>query len=196
MDSGENRLLSVYDIKGRGLCSFGTVKLYDDSHLTVNANIVYFRADSDDNIYVAYAHQNRIDKYSADGKLIFSADRPLPYEVKNVLKVEVFKSGDMEREFSWPSVSSVARGVGVDHKNRIWILTFLKQPNKFLTFDEGEKISDFYVFEVFDPDGILLFRVPFPDVLVDRFSIYDDRLYLVDSQHESCVYEYRIVEKN
>jgi len=28
------------------------------------------------------------------------------------------------------------------------------------------------------------------------FAIYDDRLYLIDSQHESCVYEYRIVEKD
>lgn len=30
----------------------------------------------------------------------------------------------------------------------------------------------------------------------DNFSIYGDRMYLVDSQTESCVYEYRIIERN
>lgn len=141
MDSGDHKLLSVYDKKGTIIHSFGAVRLYDDSHLTLNANIAYFAADNSDNIYVAYAHQNRIDKYSSDGNLIFSADRPLPYEVKNELKVEVFKSGAMEREFSWPSVSSVTKGICIDHENRIWALTFLKQPNRFLTFDEGENLT-------------------------------------------------------
>jgi hypothetical protein len=83
-----------------------------------------------------------------------------------------------------------------DPKNRIWVLTFLKQPNRFLTFDEAENWADCYEFEVFDPDGILLFKVPFPNVRFDNFSIYDDRVYLIDFQHESCVYEYKIVEEN
>ncbi len=196
MDSGEDKLLTIYDKEGAIIRSFGTVKPYENPELMLNANIVYLWADNTDNIYVAYGCQNKISKYSADGHLIFSADRPLPYEVKNVLKVEVFKSGDMEREFPWPSVSSVAKGICIDQKNRIWVLTYLKQPNRFLTFDEGENLTDCYVFEVFDPDGILLFKVPFPNIRVDNFSIYNDRLYLVDSQHESCVHEYRIREKN
>lgn len=151
---------------------------------------------ADDNIYIAYACQNRISKYSPDGRMAFSSDRPLPYEVKNVTKVEIFKSGDQEKEFTWPSVSSVTKGVYLDHKNRVWVLTFLKQPNRFLTFEDTENLTSCYVFEVFDSDGILLFRVPFPNVRFDNFSIYDDRVYLIDSQHESCVYEYKIVEGN
>jgi hypothetical protein len=196
MDSGEDKLLTIYDKTGTIICSFGAVKQYDNPELMLNANIVYFAVDGDDNIYLAYGYQNRINKYSADGHLLFSADRPLPYEVKNVVKVEVFKSGDMEREFPWPSVSSVAKGICIDHKSRIWVLTYLKQPNRFLTFDEGENLADCYVFEVIDSDGILLFKVPFPNVRVDNFSIYDDRLYLIDSQQESCVYEFRIIEGN
>lgn len=74
-------------------------------------------------------------------------------------------------------------------------MTFLKQPNKFLTFDDEENLADCYEFDVFDSDGILLFEVPFPNVRFDNFSIYDDRIYLIDSQNESCVYEYRIVER-
>lgn len=196
LKSGEDKLLSVYDRTGSIIRSFGAIEPHDNPELMVNANIVYFTADEDDHVYLAYGFQNRINKYSADGHLLFSADRPLPYEVKNVMKVEVFKSGNMEREFPWPSVSSVSRGVSIDQKGRIWVLTYLKQPNRFLTFDEGENLTDCYVFEVFDSDGILLYKVPFPDVRVDNFSLCDDRLYIIDSQSESCVYEFRIIEGN
>jgi hypothetical protein len=47
---------------------------------------------------------------------------------------------------------------------------------------------------VFDSDGILLFKAPFPDVRFNNISIYDDRMYLIDSRDESCVHEYRILE--
>jgi hypothetical protein len=196
LDSGEPKLLSIYDRTGSVIRTFGYVKRYDNPELTLNANVVFFAADKKDNVCIAYAHQNRISKYSSDGQWIFSADRSLPYEVKNEVKVEIFKSGDMEREFAWPSGSSVTKGISIDHKNRIWVLTFLRQPNRFLTFDEDANLTDCYEFDVFDTDGILLFKVPFPDVRFDHFSICDDRLYLIDSQSESCVYEYRIVEKN
>ncbi len=196
VDSGEHKLLSVYDKKGTIIRSFGAVILYDNPLLTLNANIVYFTKDNKDNIYIAYAHQNRISKYSPDGEMIFSSDRYLPYEVKNEVKVEIFKSGDMEKELYWPSVSSVAKGIHIDYKNRIWVLTFLKQPNKLLTFDDEKNLTDCYEFDVFDSDGILLVKAPFPNVMFDNFSIYDDRIYLIDSQNESCVYEYRIVERN
>ena len=93
-------------------------------------------------------------------------------------------------------MSSVSKGVGADHGDRIWVLTFLIQPNKFGDFENEENLSNCYKFDVFDSDGILLFKVPFPNVLFNNFSIYDDRIYLIDYQNESCVYEYRIVERN
>jgi hypothetical protein len=195
-DSGEHKLLSIYDKSGTVVRSFGAVKQFDNPQLMLNANIVCFTTDDKDNIYIAYAYQNRISKYSPDGRMIFSTDRPLSYEVKNEVKAVLFKSGSMEREFPWPSVSSVAKGIHLDHKNRLWVLTFLKQPNKFLTFDETEDLTECYEFDVFDSNGILLFEVPFPNVRFDNFSICDDRMYLIDSQTESCVYEYRIVEKD
>ena len=196
IDSGDHKLLSVYDREGVIIRSFGAVKLYETQELTLNANIAFFTKDSSENIYVSYAHQNRISKYSPNGKMIFSADRSLPYKIENVMKVELFKSGNMEREFSWPSVSSVSKGVGMDHSGRIWVLTFLKQPNKFGVFEDEGDLSNCYEFDVFDSNGILLFKVPFPNVLFDNFSIYENRIYLIDFQNESCVYEYRIVERN
>jgi len=194
IDSGEHNLLSVYDEKGKVVRSFGTFKQYESQDLTLNANIAYFVADSSDNLYMAYAHQNKIAKHSPGGAMIFSASRTLPYEIENVIKVEVFTSGNLKSEVPWPSVSSVSKGIGVDHKNRIWVLTFLKQPNRFMSFDDGVSLADCYEFDVFDSNGILLFEVPYPNVRFNNFSIYDDRLYLIDSSSESCVYEYRIVE--
>jgi len=194
VDSGDSKLLSMYGKKGTLIRSFGTPKKYENSLLMLNANIFYFDKDSTGHIYVAFRHQNRIDKYSTDGELIFSADRPLAYEVKNITKYELFKSGDKEIKIPWPSVSSVTKGIGIDNKNRVWVLTYLKQPNKLLTFDEGENLTECYEFNVFDSNGILLFNVSFPNVMFDKFSIYDDRVYLIDSQNESCVYEYKIVE--
>ena len=194
VDSGDSKLLSIYDKKGTLIRSFGRTIKYENLLLTLNANIVYFDTDSTGHIYVVFRHQNRIDKYSTDGELIFSADRPLAYEVKNTLKVETFKSGTVEREFKVPSITFVTKGIGIDHKNRVWVLTYLKQPNTYLTFDEGENLTECYEFNVFDSNGILLFNVSFPNVTADKFSIYGNRIYLIDSQNESCVYEYRIVE--
>lgn len=194
IDSGEDKLLSVYDKKGTIIRSFGAVQLYENPELTLNANIVYFAKDSNDNLYLTYACQNRICKYSPDGKMIFSADRTLPYEIRNEMKVEVMKSGNMEAEFPWPSVTSVTKGINVDHKNRIWVLTYIKKPNKLLSFDKDENLTECYEFDVFDSNGILLFKIPFPNVRFDNFSIYSNRIYLIDSTDESCVYEYRIVE--
>lgn len=192
--SGEHKLFSVYDETGTLLRSFGAVKKYENPELTLNANIAYFATDSKDNIFVAYAFQNKIDKYSQDGKMIFSADRFLPYKLKNEMKAVLFKSGNMEREFLWPSVTSVARGIYLDPKSRIWVLTFLKQPNKFGEFDDQENLTVCYEFDVFDSNGILLFKVPFPNVRFNNISIHDDRIYLIDSENESCVREFRIIE--
>jgi hypothetical protein len=128
--------------------------------------------------------------------MLFFADRPLPFEIKNEVKAVLFKSGNIEKEFPWPSVSSVAKGIFVDRKSRIWVLTFIKQPNKFGTFAEKENLTACYEFDVFDSSGILLFKVPFPNVRFDQFSIYDDRIYLIESKNEMCVYEYRIIERN
>ena len=194
INSGEPKLLSIYDKKGVIINSFGTWKLYDNPELTVKANIVSFTSDNHDNIYVAYNYQNRISKYSPDGKMIFSADRPLPFEVKNEMIPIEMTSGNIKKEFLWPSVTSVTKGIYIDYKNRIWVLTFLKEPNKFKTFDIKDNLTDCYEFDVFDSNGVLQFKVPFPNVMFDNFSIYDDRIYLIDYRNESCVYEYRIFE--
>ncbi|NTV79951.1 MAG: hypothetical protein HGA24_00805 [Candidatus Aminicenantes bacterium] len=195
-EAGAEALLTVYDGEGTAVRSFGAVTRFDDPLMTLNANIVYFVTDNADNCYVAFAHQNRLDKYSRDGELLFSADRRLPYEIRTEMKDEVFTSGPMQRVFSWPSVTSVAKGAAADGKGRIWVLTYLIQPNRFGGFDNQDDISLCYRFDVFDPQGILQFSVSPPNVRFSGFSITDDRLYLVDPGDESCVYEYRILYRD
>jgi hypothetical protein len=193
----ENKaLLTVYDERGWAIRSFGAATRFDDPRMTLDANIVYFATDGEDNCYVVYAHQNRIDKYSREGELILSADRRLPYEIKTEMKDEIFTSGPMKQVISWPSVTSVSRSMSVDGDNRIWVLTYLIQPNRFGDFDSGVEVSRCYRFDVFDPQGIHQFTVASPNVKFSGFSICDDRMYLIDSARESCVYEFRIVEEN
>ncbi len=193
---GEDALLTVYDGAGTAVRSFGAVTRFEDPLMTLNANIAYFQADKNDECYVAFAHQNRIDKYSRDGELLFSADRRLPFEIRNEMKGEVFTSGAMKQVFSWPSVTSVTKGVSVDGMGRLWVLTFLIQPNRLGGFDGQDGFSLCYRFDVFDPQGILQFTVVPPGVNFSGFSIYEDRMYLVDPGDESCVYEYRMIERD
>jgi len=195
-EAGAGALLTVYDGTGAAVRSFGAVTRFDDPRMTLNANIVYFGTDDNDNCYVAFAHQNRLDKYSRHGELLFSADRRLPYEIRNEMKEEVLTSGAMQRIFPLPSVTSVAKGISVDGKGRIWVLSFLIQPNRFGGFDNQDDVSLCYRFDVFDPQGILQFSVSPPNVSFSGFSITDDRLYLVDPGEESCVYEYRILDRD
>ena len=193
-EPGRAALLTVYNASGTAVRSFGGVTRFDDPLMTLNANIVYFATDDSDACYVAYAHQNRIDKYSRDGRLLYSSDRPLPYAIKNEMKDEVFTSGTVKHVFSWPSVTSVAKGVSVDGKGRIWVLTFMIQPNRFGGFDNQDDLSRCYRFDVFDSQGILQFSVAPPPVMFSGFSICDDRMYLFDPAKESCVHEFRIVD--
>jgi len=195
-EPGRAALLMVNDTAGTIVRYFGAVTRFDDPLMTLNANIVYFATDDGAACYVAYAHQNRIDEYSRGGELLFSTDRPLPYAIKNEMRDEVFTSGAMKNVFPWPFVTSVAKGVSVDRKGLIWVLTFLIQPNRFGGFDNQDDMSACYRFDVFDRQGVLQFTVAPPNVPFSSFSIYDDRMYLIDPAHESCVHEFRIVDKD
>jgi hypothetical protein len=195
-ERGQAALLTVYDAAGTALRHFAAVTRFDDPLMTLNANIIYFATDANDACFVVYAHQNRIEGYSRGGRLLFSSERPLPYAIKNEMRDEVFTSGAVKRVFAWPSVTSVAKGVSIDKKGLIWVLTFLAQPNRFGGFDAQDDLSRCYRFDVFDQQGVLQFTVAPPNVVFGGFTICDDRMYLIDSGHESCVHEYRIVDKN
>lgn len=183
----ETRLMSLFDEEGNFLKEFGKLKDYNNDRLTYYGNTFGMALDKNDTIYVAFYEQNRIEKYSSDGKLIFQADRPLNYEleIKDVTNLSEV-AGEITTS-TFPEFTGVSRAIGIDYKNRLWIKTYKKQK------EEDDKPIDYLEFEIFNSSVVLLGKVPVPQA--GSTKIIDDRVYFIDTLGEMVVYEYRIVEK-
>lgn len=166
-------LLSFYDNKGRFIRAFGRVDKYNYS--TFAANIVQFVNDSKDDIYAVFLYQNRIDKYSSDGELLFTMKRPIKFKIDyNKEKKPIMVSADID----------------IDTKGRIWVITYLKQPSE--RANAGYFVKNFE-FEIFNREGILLGKVPSPEHN-GVMRIINNLLYLIDMTEEMCIFEYKIVD--
>ncbi len=200
-DPDEICLMSVFShTDGSLIKKIGEPIRFENAHETREVNGVSFEIDKEDNIYAAFRVRNRLDKYDKTGNLIFTSDRPLNYEV---LEKAVWHdhTGKMSRR---PRFASVSNGVSIDHKGRVWVMTHSRQ----LTDDERRRIrssydragspseyrDDIYDLHIFDDDGVFLFEMPLPfNWLECKLRIYGDRLFLIERENESCVYEYRII---
>ena len=174
----DNRLIYLYGKEGNFIKEFGEIKDYHDNERTHTGNSIDLCLGIDDNIYVTFRYQNRIEKYSSEGDIIFRADRTLNYKVGFI----------EEKSKISPIFYDVSNYIGIDHQNRVWVQTYKKHP------EEGDEPADYLGFEIFNSDGILLGKLPIPQN-VRGMRIFQDRLYLLDTFEEMCVYEYKIVEK-
>ena len=172
------RVLSLYDLEGNLLTEFGKPKAFQDYKQMTMGNFTDVCIGPDNNIFVSFDTQNRIEKYSPSGELLIKSDRPLDYGL-GLIK---------GRSSVLPFFNKVTRNIAVDGKRRIWINTYTKQR------ETGEKPVDNMNFEIFDSNCVLLGKLPLPENFI-RMSIYNDRLYLIDASEEMCVYEYKIIEK-
>jgi len=180
-------LLALSNMKGEIIKKFGEILDLGDPIVNTTANIIYYDVDSKDNIYITFKNENRIEKYTSDGELILRADRPLNYKVENSWKMHKYEMGGRTVELPLQSLTDVALGLGIDHKDRIWINTYKKQRER------DDKFSDYLELEIFNNNGVLLGKVPLPrDGLI---KVIGDLLYILDNKTEMCVYEYKIVEK-
>jgi hypothetical protein len=175
-------------------------------------NRTSFAVDKEDNLYLAFATRNKIEKYTPDGILIMTVDRPLNYDISE--KIEKVKRQVGPREIELPRLNFVSKNLAIDKQNRIWVLSFDRQ----LTFDEQpvtihfadaegqleatdtlktseSSQTDAFVFHVFDKDGEFLGKIPI-DHFADRMKISGNRLYILEKDNEMCVYEYRIIEED
>jgi len=177
-------LISLYDADGNFIKAFGERKDYGDRLRTLFGNYYGLYVDKDDNIYAAFDDQNRIEKYSPGGNLIFRTDRPINIE----LGVDEEHSIIFEPGRGILSFYRLTAGIGIDHKNRIWVKTYKKLK------EEGDNPTDYFELEIFDNDGILLGNLPIPQNF-NYMRIFQDLVYLIDRDEEMCVYEYKIVEK-
>jgi sugar lactone lactonase YvrE len=187
---------------------------FDFEHPLVNqmGNQVTLAVDGNDYVYLAYLYQNRIDKYSPEGKLLWRADRKLDYSTdppKDKGKREARGGGVT---IQMPQMNQCAEGIAVDSAGRAWVVTLNRQTredeqvgvNMSVTMSGGERKmsmkaqgntdlrkTDMYRLEVFSPEGELLGSLPL-DHFVDGIYLKGERLFLWDAMRGAKFYEYRI----
>jgi hypothetical protein len=197
-------LLTIVDSKGKMQKSFGEMKNYGDGNVTAWANWISLDIDGEDNICVAFRHQNRIEKYSLDGALQWKADRILNYGT------EVIDKGYIHQDYKgigiqMPTLNRVSDGIAADERGRIWVITLNRQMTREetgseVTVEAGRRRTvepviqkmDIYKLEVFGPDGALLGELPLNHG-VHGIRICNEFLFLWE-WNTATVYQYRILE--
>ncbi|HOW86669.1 MAG TPA: NHL repeat-containing protein [Candidatus Aminicenantes bacterium] len=207
------KLVKVLDLEGRTVREFGQPTDFKAELLNTAGNETLMTVDAAGQVYLVYPVQNRIDKYAADGRLLWRADRPLPYSMEFKDKGEIERNGQSV-SVRGPKLNRCAAGVAVDGRGRIWVATLTRQLKKeeqvgrgvtmsmdekggrtigYKVVGEGQELrtTDAYKLEVFDADGALLGSLPL-DSFVDGIFIAGDRLFLLDEYRGAQVREYRI----
>jgi len=208
------KLIKVFDKEGNLVREFG--EQLDFKHVLLNriGNQYEFAVDEDDHIYLTFLHQNRIEKYSPEGKLLWRADRPLNYSVEPPKDKGKMESSGRSRTIQLPQMNKCSEGISVDNKGRIWVITLNRQLKKdeevrksmgIMMMDGQRSMSvklmgnteqtktDAYALEIFSPDGILIQRIPL-DHFVNEIHIHKDRVFLLDKERGTKYYEYKIIE--
>lgn len=188
-NSRENYILKIFDLEGKTLFQFGEPMLLTNTRDSWSANFSSLSLDEEDNIYASFLHQNRIEKYSPTGELLMTIDRELPFPVEHKTVKETMAIGGLKS-------TAVSQGMGIDRLSRIWVLSFIKELPEIKERDEFIP-QDYLAFEIYNPDGILLFHVPLPEELqsFDNFVMVENTVYFIDPFDECCVFEYRIVNE-
>lgn len=207
------KLVKVMDLEGKTLREFGDPVDFKAELVNTSANEVVLAVDGAGQVVVVFPAQNRIEKYDADGRLLWRADRDLPYSMEIKDKGEIKRNGG-NVSMRGPNLNRCASGVAVDAKGRIWVVGMARQLKKeeqvglamtmsvgtgggrtigYKPMGEGQELrsTDAYKLEVFDADGALLGSLPL-DFFVDGIFIFGDRLFLLDRLRGTQFKEYRI----
>lgn len=207
-------LIKVFNMEAKVQNEFGEQKDYNDILVNRMGNRFHFFADIEGFVYLAFDYQNRIEKYSPEGKLLWRSDRELDYDVSSP-KAKGSRSGSGGRMIvRMPDMNRVASGIAVDEKGRVWVVTNRRQikeeeqvaTNVQLSMMGGQRSTtysvegntdveetDMYRMEVYDPDGELLGSIPL-DKFADGIHIAKDKIYLLDQMRGMQYYVYKIVE--
>lgn len=207
------KLVKVRDSEGKVLREFGEPRDFGDDLVNNGGNEVIMTVDGAGQVYLVFPVQNRIEKYAADGRLLWRADRELPYSM------EIKEKGKIDRQgggvsIRMPEMNRCASGVAVDGKGRVWVVGMTRQLKKeeqvgtavsmsmdssggrtigYQVQGEGTELrkTDAYKLEIYDADGVLLGSLPL-DTFVDGVFIAGDRLFLMDKFRGTQFKEYRI----
>ena len=208
-----SKLIRVMDMDGKTVREFGDPVDFKEELVNTGANEVILAVDAAGQVVAVFPAQNRIEKYAADGTLLWRADRDLPYSMEIKDKGEIKRSAG-NVSVRGPQLNRCASGVAVDAKGRIWVVGMTRQLKKeeqvgmsmtmsmeagggrtigYKPVGEGQELrtTDAYKLEVFDADGALLGSLPL-DFFVDGIFIAGDRLFLLDKFRGTQFKEYRI----
>jgi DNA-binding beta-propeller fold protein YncE len=211
-DKKAPKLLEILDPGMNIIREFGEPLDYGDAMTNTVGNSFRFTADGDDNVLLAFVYQNRIEKYSPDGQLLWRADRELNYPTGVLKKGKTESEGNKTISYTAPKMNRVVSGIGEDGKGRVWVVTQNRQIKKEeevmimvtgtvsggetrkITGNTDLRTTDMFELEVFDADGILLGEIPVTQ-FVDALWVWKDRLFLLDRDRGVKYYEYLIIEK-
>ncbi len=210
------KLLKILDREGKIHKDFGQQHDFKDFLMNRMGNQFHFILDEDDNIYVAFDYQNRIEKYAPDGTLLWRSDRELGYSTDPPkAKGGVQRSGGRVL-IEPPEMNRCASGVAVDSEGRVWVVTLKRQIKEEERVNTNVRASmstsggrsmnvsvggntevrdtDMFQLEVYDPEGVLLGAIPV-DHFVDDIFLNGDKIYLLDRMRGMQFFEYQIVDK-
>jgi len=196
LSKGNVPLFKIIDRNGKTKSRFGQGVFFTKFPSSTGGNRLLFSTDDKDNAYVSFLFQNRIEKFTPDGRTVFRADRPLNS------KLMINKNLKLYFKNTW--------GIDVDSKGRIWIITLRRRMKKEevvfkMMHSDGASVTtelsgntglfetDMYNLEVIGSDGILLGRFPL-NHFCDGLRIIDDKLYILDSIRSMRFYVYEIKE--
>lgn len=202
------KLIRLIDEEGKIEREFGEMFNYKHRLLNQKGNVFHFFVDQNDYIYLSFAHQNRIDKYSSKGKLLWKADRVINYSTKPLDKGKIERTATSQSFYS-PRMNKCSVGIAVDNKGRVWVVTLdrqIKEEEIVYTVTTGTQTgmtreikgntdlqeTDMYILEIFDADGVLLGTISL-NHFVDDIYIKNDSLFLLDKMRGVKYYQYQIV---
>ncbi|MCP4724595.1 MAG: 6-bladed beta-propeller [bacterium] len=183
-------LLNLVDFDGNNYGKFCEPVIYkENAGKSFTANFIQLSSDSKSNVIVSFSRQNRIEKFTPEGNLIFKSDRSLNYDLTYELQEREYERRGQMVKRPFHVFTSTSRDIGVDSSDRIWVLGYKKQ------YEEDDRMCDFLEYEVYDNEGVLLTKVPLPDHRFDNIVQCGDILLLMDPYETCSVFEYKIVEK-
>ncbi len=209
------KLFKVVDAAGKLIEEFGEGR--DFKHFLLNrmGNTYHYTRDEEGAIYAAFDFQNRIEKYSPEGSLLWRADRKLNYSTAPPKAKGSMQRGRGMVAIEMPEMNRCGGGIAVDGKGRIWVVGLKRQlkeeekvgVNVEANMDDSGRRSmamkavgntdiresEAYELEVYAPDGILLGKIPVRH-FVDDIHIHGDRIYLLDRMRGMQFRVYRIIE--
>jgi len=192
LKEGQVPLFRVLDSQGTLKRQVGQGTYFTKPPFTTGGNRALITADEKDNAYIAFLFQNKIYKYSPDGRLVYAADRPLP------------KDKIIDKDLGL--YTTINNALDVDPQGRLWVVTHTRRWKKeelimrqYLGGQEqviGDRTrtkTDLFEIQIFDGDGALLQKIPLTH-FCDDIKVIGDKVYILDKDRLGQFYVYQVKE--